>query len=256
MRLLVEVGRRAELLDPAGVHDRDPVRHRHRLFLVVRDVDEGDPDVVLDRLQLELHLLAQLQVERAERLVEQQHARLVHERAGQRDALLLAARELARLALLETREADEVEDVDTRPRTTLAAHAAAPQAEGDVLEDRQVREERVRLEDGVHVALVRRLAGDRLVAEVDRPLGRLLEAADHAQRRRLAAARGAEQREEAAALDLEREVVDGRDVVEALRDVLQPDVGRARGRRRLRLLGDRHQLTPARTPFSTRAPQS
>ena len=144
----------------------------------------------------------------------------------------------------------------TRPRTSLAAHAAAAQAEGDVLEDRQVREERVRLEDRVHVALVGRPAADRLVAEVDRPLGRLLEAADHAQGRRLAAARGAEQREEAAALDLEREVVHGLDVVELLRHVVEPDVGGARGRLRLGLLGDRHQLTPTRSPFSTRAPQS
>ena len=49
-------------------------------------------------LQLELHLLAELQVERAERLVEQQHARPVDERARQRDPLLLTARELPRLA--------------------------------------------------------------------------------------------------------------------------------------------------------------
>ena len=42
-------------------------------------------------LELDLHLLAQLQVERAERLVEQQHLRPVDERAGQRDPLSLAA---------------------------------------------------------------------------------------------------------------------------------------------------------------------
>ena len=106
----------------------------------------------------------------------------------------------------------------TPPSDVLAAHAAATQAERHVLEDRQVREERVRLEDGVDVALVGRPAGDRLLAEVDRALGRLLEAADHPQRRRLAAAGRAEQGEEAAAVDLERELVDGDHVVEALRD--------------------------------------
>ena len=40
-----------------------------------------------------------LQVERAERLVEQQHARPQDERARQRDPLLLAAGELARPAI-------------------------------------------------------------------------------------------------------------------------------------------------------------
>ena len=110
-------------------------------------------------LQLELHLLAELQVERAERLVEQQHARLVDERARERDALLLAARELPRLALAEPVEADELEDLARPARaTSLPRTPSAAQAEGDVLEDRQVREERVALEDGVDVALVRRPA--------------------------------------------------------------------------------------------------
>ena len=77
----------------------------------MRHVHEGDPDLVLDPLQLELHLLPQLQVERAERLVEEEHARMVDECAGERDALLLAAGELARLAPLEAREPDELERV-------------------------------------------------------------------------------------------------------------------------------------------------
>ena len=72
--LLVDLLGRAELLDDAVVHDRDAVRHRERLLLVVRHVDERDPDLALDALELDLHLLAQLEVERAERLVEQQHA--------------------------------------------------------------------------------------------------------------------------------------------------------------------------------------
>jgi hypothetical protein len=55
--------------------DGQAVAHRERLLLVVRDVDEGQPDLLLDLLELDLHRLAQLQVERAERLVEQQDLR-------------------------------------------------------------------------------------------------------------------------------------------------------------------------------------
>ena len=62
------------------------------------------PRARLDLLELELHLLAELQVERAERLVEQQRRGPVDERAGEGDALLLAARELAGPALLEALE--------------------------------------------------------------------------------------------------------------------------------------------------------
>jgi hypothetical protein len=67
----------------------------------VGDVDEGDADLALDALELDLHLLAQLEVQRAERLVEQQHLRAVDDRPGQRDALALAAGELRRLARAE-----------------------------------------------------------------------------------------------------------------------------------------------------------
>ena len=119
----------------------------------------------------------------------------------------------------------------TWPFSSCAALALAAQPEGDVLEDRQVREERVALEDGVDVALVRRQSGDCAVAEVDRSRARLLEAADHAERRRLAAARRAEQRVELAALDLEREVVDGDDIVELLRHVPRGEHRRSCGRR-------------------------
>ena len=70
----------------------------------MRDVDEGDAHLALDRAQLVLHLLAQLQVERAQRLVEQQHARAVDERARQRHALALAAGELAGAAALVAAE--------------------------------------------------------------------------------------------------------------------------------------------------------
>ena len=83
--------------------------HAHRLFLVVRHHQEGDADALLDAHQLEARLLAQLAVERGQRLVEQQQLRLLDERAGQRDALPLAARELARPARGEAAELDEIE---------------------------------------------------------------------------------------------------------------------------------------------------
>ena len=97
--MLVDLGGRADLLDAAFVEDREAVAHRERLLLVVRDIDERHPPLALDPLQLDLHLLAQLQVERAERLVEQQHPRAVHERPRERHPLALAAGELNRLAV-------------------------------------------------------------------------------------------------------------------------------------------------------------
>src|SRR5581483_1768291 len=118
------------------------------------------------------------------------------------------------------------------------------EAEGDVLEDRQVRKERVRLEDGVDVALVRRQRRDVSAAELDAAGRRLLETADHPQRRRLAASGRTEERREAAVLDVERERVDGHDVVEPFRQVDEPDVDVCRARRLgpLLLVDDRHPI--------------
>ena len=73
------------------------------------DVHERDPDLGLDPLELDLHLPAQLEVEGAERLVEQQHLRAVDQGPGQRDPLLLAAGELRGLALAEPLELDQLE---------------------------------------------------------------------------------------------------------------------------------------------------
>ena len=80
----------APLLDPPFVEHRDPVGHRQRFLLVVRHVHERDADLALDRLRLDLHLLAQLEVERAERLVEEEDAGAVDDGAGEADPLALA----------------------------------------------------------------------------------------------------------------------------------------------------------------------
>jgi hypothetical protein len=164
---------------------------------------------------------AQLEVEGAEGLVEQQHGRAVDERAGERDALLLAAGELARLALRLGREADALELLADAAADLGARDALALEPEGDVLLHREVGEERVALEDRVRRPLERRQPGDVDAVDEDAPLGRLLEAGDHPQRRRLAAAARAEQREELAAGDVEVERADRHHVAEALRDGLE-----------------------------------
>src|SRR5919108_5284672 len=106
---LIDLGRAAELLDPATVEDGQAVAHRQRFVLVVRDVDERDPEILLKALEEELHLLAELQVERAEGLVQEQDLWAVHERPRERDPLALATRELARLAFAQAGEAHPLE---------------------------------------------------------------------------------------------------------------------------------------------------
>ena len=191
----------ADLLDPALAHHRDPVAHRERLFLVVGDVDEGDPDLALDALELQLHGLAQLQVEGAQGLVEEQGAGVVDQGPGQGHPLLLATAKLARACARRSRPAARPRALADPALGSRPCRPCAAGAEGDVVGDRHVREQGVVLEDRVHVAPVGRDLGDVLALEADLPRRRLLEAGDHAQGGGLATARRPEQGEELAALD-------------------------------------------------------
>ena len=108
-RPLIDLFRRADLDDPAVVEDGDAVGHRQGLALVMGDEDEGDAEIALQGLELDLHLLAQLEIERAQRLVEQQHLRLVDQRAGKRHALALAAGKLRGPPCVEALERDQIQ---------------------------------------------------------------------------------------------------------------------------------------------------
>ena len=170
-----------------------------------------------------LHGLAQLEVERAERLVEEQRARVVDEGSGEGDALLLTAGQLRRLPTGEVREAHDLEELVDTLRDLGPRRPATARAERHVVEHAHVREQRVVLEDGVDVALVGRDPRDVRALEADPSRRGLLEPGDHPQRRRLAAPRRAEHREELAAADLEVRVLDRGEPTEALRHVVDVD---------------------------------
>ena len=71
-RAVVERLRVGDLLQLALAHDGDAVAHRHRLDLVVRDVDRRHAEVGLQLRDLRARLDAQLRVEVRERLVHQE----------------------------------------------------------------------------------------------------------------------------------------------------------------------------------------
>ena len=216
-RLGVEVDLvgRADLLDPAVVHHRDPVGHGQGLALVVGDEDEGDAGLALDLAQLRSHVLAQLEVEGGERLVEQQHRGLDRQGPGDGDALALPAGQLGRLLAALAAEVDQGQELLRALAPRRLVDAAGLQAEGDVLPDRHQREERQVLEDQGGRPVVGAAAAHVLAADQDLAFRGLDEARDHPQDRGLAAARGPEDGKELPGLDLQVAAVDGREVAEA-----------------------------------------
>ena len=131
-----------------------------------------------------------------EGLVQQQHARPVDERACQGHPLLHAARQLRRPLPSRGLEPHELERVPHPALDLRGRHPPLAQAEGDVLADGQVREERVGLEDHAEPAQMRRPSRDVLAVDQHPPGRRLDEAGHEVQRGRLAAAGGPQEREE------------------------------------------------------------
>ena len=93
-----------------------------RLFEIVRDQHRGGAGFHEDALQLLAHEQRHLVVERRERLVEKQDLRLDHQRAHDRDELLLAAGHLIGIAVEIDLDA-EMRDQPLDPRAALAPSA-------------------------------------------------------------------------------------------------------------------------------------
>ena len=131
------------------VQDDDLVGDLERLLLVVGDEQARDVDLVVEPAEPGPQLLADLRVEGAEGLVEQEDLRPRRQGPGQGHALPLAAGELRRESLGIAGELDEVQQL-VDPLADLNALEACRlhlQPERDVLADRHVPEQRVMLED-------------------------------------------------------------------------------------------------------------
>ena len=172
-RRVIDLAGAADLHDAAAAHDADGVAHRQRLFLVVGDQDEGDADLALQVLQLDLHVAAQLAVERGQRLVEQQHGRPVDQRARQRHALLLAAGQFLDPppAIAGSRTISSASSTRRSISRERAAAGAGAGRRPTLLGDIEMRKQRVVLEHHVDRPAIGRhadhvLAGDQHLAFV------------------------------------------------------------------------------------------
>eukprot|EP01136_Pigoraptor_vietnamica_P024787 Opistho-1_new@78115 len=212
----------ADLRDLALVEDGKAVCHRQRLALIVGDEDEGDAKALLQGFQLVLHRLAQLEVQRAEGFVEQQHAGFVDQRPRQRHTLALPARKLRRLAVAIAVELDQRQHLLGLGLAQAAVHALDHQPVSHVVAHRHMRKQRVILKHRIHVAPVGRNVRNILPEDADAALRRLLEPRDQPQTRRLARPRRPEHGKEAALGNGQIDAVDrfdgGRGRAEVARD--------------------------------------
>ena len=191
----------------------------------MRDIDGRDPEpaVQLDQLRPRLH--PQLGVEVGQRLVHQEHLRLADDGPAEGDALALAARELAGPAQEQGLDAEQAGGFFDALVDVGLGDPAQFQPEGHVVVDAHVRVEGVILEDHGDVPVFGRDGVDQPVADVDVSVGDFFESGDHPQGSGLAAAGRADQHHKLAVLDVERQVLNGDGLVEALDEMCEGDLG-------------------------------
>ncbi len=103
-------------------HDRDAIAHLDRLVDVVGDEDHRLAHLPVQAQEVVLQALSRDRIDGAERLVHEHDRRIGGHRPGHADPLLLAARELARVALEVGRriEPDQVEQLRRAARGSAA----------------------------------------------------------------------------------------------------------------------------------------
>jgi hypothetical protein len=123
------------------------------LDLVMGDIDHRIAQLLVQAFQFHTQVGAQLGVQVRQRLVEQEHIHIAHQRAPDRHALALAARQGARLALQQRFDLQDPGGAGHAFCDLVAGQAGILQPEGQVPLDRHLGVERVGLEHHADAAL-------------------------------------------------------------------------------------------------------
>ena len=173
-------------------------------------VDGRRPPLAQQLREQSEQLAPQAHVEVRERLVEQHGIGLEDERAGDRHALPLAARQLARPAAGTRSEADTPEHGGDAGFALGAPDAARRESERQIPLDGEMRPQRQVLEHHREIPLLGRpqdpaAGAHHLAAQPDRSASGRDEAEHHPERGRLPGRRGAENRQHLTLRDVERQ---------------------------------------------------
>src|SRR5439155_22357396 len=207
------------------IHDRDAVRHRQRFALIMGDVNEGDADTLLDGAQFVAHMLAKLEIERRQGLIEKQHLRLDGKCARNGNALFLATGEFAHQLVALARQGDEIQEIFGAAAAIGLVDAKQASSISDVFSNRHQREQCEILENERGRPLIRADAGHILAGDAHRAFGGIEEPRNSSQYCGLAAARRPQKREELTTGDLERCLAYGGELAKSDGDAIQFDVG-------------------------------
>jgi hypothetical protein len=168
--------------------------------------DNGTPGLVPHGEQLGFHLLARVNVERAERLVHQHLAAAEDPVLGHRDALAHAAAQLRRIVRLEAGEAHARQPVVCESAGGTSGRPAEHWAQSDVVAHVLPRKQRILLK---HVRGMRVEPGKFLPADADASRRSRQQPRGQIQQRRLATTAWTHDRHEGTSRDGQRNIFQG-----------------------------------------------
>ncbi len=188
-------------------HHGDAVGEQDGLGDVVGHEHHGLTGALPDRQEHCVHAAAGQRVERAERLVHQQHFRLDRQRPGDLQPLAHSAGQLRRKLAAVTIEVDHAQILVDGVVPGAPGDLPHAQAEAHVLLDREPgKQGRARVLEEHHPLAPG--PGDSGAVGCHGPAGHRLEAGQDVEKRRLAAARGPEQAEELAGADFNIDTIE------------------------------------------------
>src|SRR5690606_3055258 len=174
----------------------------------------------MQALDLGSHVDPQLGVEIRQRLIEQEDLRVTHQGAAHGDALALAARKLARLAVEQMADLQQLSHLRDGLVALGLRHAAYLHAEADILRHGHVGVERVGLEHHGYVPLRRVQFVDALAVDPDLAARNRLQPGYGVEQRGLAAARRAYEHQKTAFLYVERHALEDADIAKRLLEIV------------------------------------
>ncbi len=187
------------------------------------DIDHRGADFPVQLGEFQPHLHTQFGIEIGERLVEQEHLWLAHDRTADGDTLALTTRQFGwpfLELLLQMQDARRFlhHVVDLCLRRLFQA-----QREGHVFEHGEMRIKRVGLEHHRHLALGRLDLGDITAFDRNRACRRFLQPCDHAQERRLSAARRPDEDGKIPCRNIQTDIMHDAERAKTLADIAKRD---------------------------------
>ena len=154
------------------------------------DINEGDSHLLLDFLQLDLHLLADLCIQSAQRLIQKQYLRLIYQGAGDSHTLLLSAGQQGDVSFFKAFQAYHFQHSCHLLGNDGLVHLFQAQTKSDVFRHIQMGKKGIFLENRVDLSFIGRKLGNFNSVKQYFAAARLLKACDDTKRRGFAASAG------------------------------------------------------------------